>query len=102
MAWGSGYRQPGNWKALKAKVLRDANHQCYSPYPALCAHDAVTADHLVPVAEGGTHALTNLAAICKPCHDAKTEAERRRGLARAKPRGSRKRLPERHPNAPRG
>ena len=97
MPRGSGYRQPGNWQALKAKVLRRDEHRCY-----VCSGDAVTVDHLVPVAEGGTHALTNLAAICKPCHDAKTEAERRRGLARAKPRGSRKRLPERHPNAPRG
>lgn len=102
MPRGSGYRQPGNWAALRAKVLRDYEHRCYSPHPNVCIGDAMTVDHVVPVAEGGTHALTNLAAICKPCHDAKTEAERLRGIARAKPRGSRKRLPERHPNAPRG
>lgn len=96
MPRGSGYRQPGDWAALRAKVLRDQGHRCY-----LCGSDAVTVDHVIPVAEGGTHAMTNLAAICGRCHNVKTEQERRRGLARRKPRGSQKRQPEQHPNAPR-
>jgi 5-methylcytosine-specific restriction protein A len=98
MAWGSGYRQPGNWQALKAKVLRDADYRCYSPFPTLCTGDAVTADHLISVGEGGTHALSNLAAICEPCHDEKTKQERLRGIARRSSGKGKRRQPERHPN----
>lgn len=29
-------------------------------------------DHIIPIAEGGTHARTNLQHLCEPCHKAKT------------------------------
>jgi len=35
-------------------------------------------DHITPKAEGGTDALENLQAICTPCHEAKSKAERAR------------------------
>lgn len=98
MARSQGYRKAGNWATLRAKVLRDAEHRCYSPFPALCIGDATSVDHLIPVAEGGTHALENLAAICKPCHDTKTEQERRRGIARRSAGNGKRRQPEPHPN----
>ncbi|MFW1676442.1 HNH endonuclease [Pontibacter sp. JAM-7] len=39
---------------------------------------AVAVDHIIPKAQGGTDADTNLQAICKTCHDAKTADESRR------------------------
>lgn len=32
-------------------------------------------DHIIPIAEGGTHARTNLQRLCIPCHKAKTARE---------------------------
>ena len=56
-------------------------------------HPATIADHIVPVAEGGTDDERNGQGLCAPCHDVKTKAERLRGLARVAPR----RPTERHP-----
>src|SRR4051794_1485865 len=39
---------------------------------------ATTADHIVPVAEGGTHALSNLQPACHPCNSAKGRRTGRR------------------------
>jgi 5-methylcytosine-specific restriction endonuclease McrA len=32
-------------------------------------------DHVVPLADGGTHELANLQTLCRPCHRAKTARE---------------------------
>ncbi len=40
------------------------------------------ADHIVPVAEGGTDAVTNGQGLCTPCHTAKTKQEQTRGMQR--------------------
>lgn len=41
------------------------------------------ADHIVPLAEGGTNALANIRTLCVPCHKAETAALARR-LAEAR------------------
>jgi 5-methylcytosine-specific restriction endonuclease McrA len=46
-------------------VLADAMGQCYV---AGCRRPATTADHIVPLSAGGSHALTNLRACC-PHHN---------------------------------
>lgn len=80
----SGYaRSGGGWTRLKRQTLDRDGHRCYSPHPDVCAGTAITADHVVPISAGGAHDLSNLAAICAPCHDRKTEAERIAGLRRA-------------------
>lgn len=43
---------------------------------------ATIADHIKPLAEGGTGDRENYQGICKPCHDAKTAAEAKRAQAR--------------------
>lgn len=72
------------------RILERDNHTCY-----LCGNPATQVDHIVPWAEGGTHAQTNLAAICEACHTAKTKTEAARGSTRHAARG--KRPTERHP-----
>ena len=96
MTRGSGYRQPPGWAATVRRILR-AEPECYLRFPC-CLGTSSTVDHIVPVSQGGDHGDDNLAAVCQPCHDVKTEAERRFGFARRKPRASAKRQPEPHPN----
>lgn len=33
------------------------------------------ADHIVPLAEGGVHEMSNLRTLCVPCHKARTRAQ---------------------------
>ena len=40
-------------------------------------------DHITPIEEGGEDIESNVQPICEPCHDAKSEAERARGVRRA-------------------
>jgi 5-methylcytosine-specific restriction protein A len=66
------------------RALFDAQPLC-----VVCARDGrVTAatirDHLVPLAEGGTDAPTNIQALCQACSDAKTASESRRARGVAK------------------
>lgn len=35
-------------------------------------------DHIKPLAEGGTHARSNLQHLCEPCHKAKTAEDMKR------------------------
>ena len=54
-----------------------------------CGAGARTADHVIPVAEGGAeHDVDNGQALCDRCHKAKTQAEAARGRVRI-PRGRR-------------
>lgn len=60
-----------------------------------CGHPATEVDHIINVAQGGTHHPDNLQALCTPCHRAKTETEalaarRRANAVRYHPR-------EKHP-----
>jgi len=88
MTWAApGYKQPPGWSKTRARILERDEHQCY-----LCSNAADQVDHVVPVHKGGTHDDANLAAICVPCHKAKTQRE----AAQARPR--RKRPSEPHPN----
>ncbi|MGI8614626.1 MAG: HNH endonuclease [Nocardioidaceae bacterium] len=82
---------PSDWNSLKTKVMRRDRGICY-----VCGQSgADQVDHVVNIAEGGTHDLGNLAAIHgEPCHREKTRQEIARGHAR-RPRA--KRQPEPHP-----
>lgn len=67
-------RIPG-WAKTRLIVLRRDRYHCY-----VCGEaTAVEVDHIVPIARGGSHELTNLAAVCPPCHRRKTALESRVG-----------------------
>jgi 5-methylcytosine-specific restriction enzyme A len=83
------YKQPGNWKTTRRRILARDGHACY-----ICGAPSNEVDHITAVTQGGTHDDTNLAAICTPHHDAKSAAEKLAGI-RARPRANRP--PERHP-----
>jgi 5-methylcytosine-specific restriction endonuclease McrA len=96
MAWSSDRPSPRNasrpsdWKERKAAVLKRDSGQCY-----LCGGlGADQADHIVPVAQGGSHGLDNLAAVHgQPCAAKKNAKEA--SAARWKYR--QRREPEPHP-----
>lgn len=54
---------------------------CYLGYPD-CTIDSTEDDHVIPLAEGGTHALHNRRGACHNCHTIKTRAEAQRGKKR--------------------
>ena len=58
-----------------------------------CLGKATEADHRINHASGGSDDASNGQAVCKPCHDAKTQQERMRGQQRR----SRKRPGMQHP-----
>ena len=57
------------WMRLRAQVLRA------TPSCAVCGRPAEQVDHIVPLSQGGTHAVGNLRAICRRCHATKTARE---------------------------
>lgn len=73
------------WDALRVQILERDQYLCQvgRGRPG-CLVDASQVDHIVPLADGGSHSPTNLQAICTACHGRKTgseRAERRRGRA---------------------
>ncbi|MEQ1930975.1 MAG: HNH endonuclease signature motif containing protein [Parvularculaceae bacterium] len=75
------------WRAIRAAFLR-AHPRC------ACGSPASEADHVTPLAAGGTHGWLNLRALCKPCHSRKTAA-RDGGFGNQKISDSRGRGPRR-------
>ena len=53
-------------RALRALVLAAAGYRCHH-----CGGMATEADHVVPLAEGGTNTLDNYVASCGPCNHAR-------------------------------
>ncbi|MBM3190985.1 MAG: HNH endonuclease [Chloroflexi bacterium] len=51
------------WRRIRAEYLR-AHRDC-----EVCGYPATVADHIVPLAQGGTHEATNLRALCRACHE---------------------------------
>ena len=49
-------------------ALERARYRCEIRIEGTCTYHATQADHIVPVIQGGTHALSNLRAACEPCH----------------------------------
>lgn len=83
-------KKPTATKRITGRRLQRMREALFARKP-LCAecqrNDRVTLatqrDHIVPLAEGGADDETNEQGLCDDCHDAKSEAERARGVARA-------------------
>lgn len=86
MAWSRTSRHARGygtaWEKLRKRILARDKHLCQQ-----CKRDGrVTAanqvDHIKPKAKGGTDDESNLEALCRPCHDAKTLRDQGRALRR--------------------
>lgn len=60
-------RARASWEEQKRRVWARSQGWCEAPR---CCRRAVDVHHLVKRSQGGTNDLTNLAALCRPCHDA--------------------------------
>lgn len=56
----------GEWRAIRAAQLRKY------PMCAVCGAVATDVDHIVPLARGGTHDVSNLQSLCHAHHSRKT------------------------------
>lgn len=93
MGWENSNRRehlPADWQKRRARVLHVASHRCQvvSATGERCTAPANEVDHIIA---GDDHAYTNLQAICRDHHRAKTAAEAHAA------RNLRRRQPESHP-----
>lgn len=65
----------GRWRKLRAVILQRDNHLCQVCLAAGTLTPAREADHIIPVAQGGTDDSDNLQSICRACHRIKTARE---------------------------
>lgn len=65
---------PQDWKARKRAVLRRDGEFC-----RICGStQGLELDHRVPRSQGGTHELSNLQLLCRPCHRAKGREDKKK------------------------
>ena len=62
---------PGLWVKIRRRAMRRDGGRCVK-----CGAVAAAIDHIVPVSRGGGHDLSNLQALCDPCHAEKTKDDR--------------------------
>lgn len=54
------------WRRLRLQVMKRDHWLCQLCLPRLTP--AIDCDHIIPRAQGGSDALTNLRALCRACH----------------------------------
>ena len=88
---------PTGWARLRLTILERDGHRCTARLHdgTRCTRRATDVDHIIPAAEHGTDAPTNLASLCGPHHRAKTAREGR--AAQVRQTGRLQRSAERHP-----
>jgi 5-methylcytosine-specific restriction protein A len=87
---GRQHRLPPDWLRRRAAVLRRDRGLCTLRLDG-CTVQATDVDH---VGDSGDHALANLRAVCRKCHDKRTAQQ---GAGARAVRYRRKREPEPHP-----
>lgn len=64
------------WRKLRRIVLERDRYLCQICFRQGLYVTATTVDHIVPKAQGGSDALSNLQSLCECCHKFKTARER--------------------------
>ncbi|MBK7380497.1 MAG: HNH endonuclease [Ignavibacteriales bacterium] len=56
---------PNNWDEIRQEVIERYDSKCF-----ICgSRQFLTAHHIKPRSEGGSHDLRNLVCLCNNCHD---------------------------------
>ncbi len=83
--WGNGDPRTSTiaWRRLRAAAIRRDGNHC-----SQCGADGrqvrLDLDHIINVKRGGQDTLDNARLLCRPCHQPKTQAEARAGIAAKK------------------
>jgi 5-methylcytosine-specific restriction endonuclease McrA len=78
-------RPTTSWSGTRHSFPEPIRAQILAAHPVCRAcglRPSTEADHIVPVAEGGTDAVTNGQGLCTTCHAEKTKQEQARGMQR--------------------
>jgi len=67
---GAGAPLPRNWGRIRQAVLARDRQRC-----AICGGYATEVDHIIPASQGGTDHPSNLQALCRRDHLAKSGRE---------------------------
>ncbi|MCW8884153.1 MAG: HNH endonuclease [Motiliproteus sp.] len=67
------------WRKLRKQAMNRDSWLCQACLEMGRVTPATEVDHVIPKADGGTDRLSNLRAICKPCHQDKTQQDSRGG-----------------------
>ncbi|MFE2912831.1 HNH endonuclease [Kitasatospora indigofera] len=101
MTWSTSRRRatlPPDWQATRRRILDRDHSQCVwerASTGRVCGRPATQVDHIVRPADGGSDEDTNLQALCRWHHQAKSSSEGGQASAAARP--SRSRPVEAHP-----
>lgn len=66
------------WELIRPRIFQRDKYLCQNCRRQGIAMKAVSIDHIIPKAHGGTDDDSNLEALCWPCHRKKTATERTR------------------------
>lgn len=67
--------RPPGYNQLRSLIFKLQMQRC-----ARCgSRTKLELDHIHPVAQGGSWAIENLQGLCRPCHDEKSQEDRRSG-----------------------
>lgn len=72
----------GSWPKIRQRILRRDRHLCQSCLQKGIVKEGKHVDHIIPKAQGGTNADSNLQTLCVACHRRKTATERTSGKGR--------------------
>lgn len=70
--YGDRTYNSASWQVLRLKVLIRDNYQCQLR-GSRCRGTATMVDHWIPLCKGGSNAMSNLRAACKPCNTQKKD-----------------------------
>lgn len=60
------------WRRLRLQILERDGYRCQPCKRRGYVTEATEVDHVIALAQGGTDELSNLQAICVPCHEVKS------------------------------
>lgn len=64
LAWRAKRKEPRNYATFRKRVLENANYTC-----EWCGEtNGLFAHHIIPVSEGGSHAVSNGLCLCGKCY----------------------------------
>lgn len=99
MSWSDGrgeQTQDPEYRANRPAVLQRDGYRCQIEGPN-CTRAATEVDHIRNYKSGGGHHMSNLQAVCGPCHRAKTAKESAIARARLRKQGLHRDARRKHP-----